>query len=102
MIKSKFIIKVLTESLESPSELADQILKRYKSEDFKSVINDIAEKNNLSRLRLIRIFCDQTGTDTSNLPGGYSLNDFVKKPIIKKTDGKPLPPLQIDVSPELL
>ena len=82
MITAKFINNCIFEAVTSysPSKLADEITRRYGNEDFKDVIDNVSERTGLSRVKLIQIFCDQIGADIGNLPGSYSLKDFVKKP----------------------
>lgn len=97
MITSKFIIESILEVSQSPSKIADEILSRYPNKDFKQVISDLSIELGISKLKLIQIFCNQTGTDVGNLPGDYSLDDFVKK-LPKDTqdkDEKPPEPFQL-------
>ena len=97
MVTAKFINNLVSESIfpVSPSRIADEILKRYRNEDFKQVIIDISRRTNISKIKLVQIFCNQTGADIGDLPGDYSLHDFIKKPPPPDKGEKPQPIVQI-------
>ena len=86
MKESNFITRLINEVNLDPSKLVYDIIARYKSEDFKKVISDISNKTKIPKIRLVQLYCDQTGTETGNLPGGYVISDFLSKTPISKID----------------
>lgn len=98
MITAQFIIESLSEIKQSPSKVASEILNRYKTQDFKQVIVELSKELNVSKLKLVQIFCNQTGTDIGNLPGDYSLDDFIKKPPEDNSDDNDKPPVPFQLS----
>jgi hypothetical protein len=98
MITSRYITRTLNEIVsKSPSKIANEILDRYQTEDFKSVITSMSKEMMIPKVKLVQIFCNQTGTNAGDLPGGYSIHDFLKKPPPEpfNVDKKPPAPFQM-------
>lgn len=80
MNESNYITRLINEITLDLDNIVDEIIDKYRSEDFKKVIFDMSQKTKISKFRLVQMYCDKTGTDSGSLPGGYTLSDFMEHP----------------------
>jgi hypothetical protein len=80
MNESNYITRLINEITLDPDKIVDEIIAKYRNLDFKKVIFDMSQKTKISKFKLVQMYCDKTGTDSGNLPGGYTLSDFMDNP----------------------
>jgi hypothetical protein len=83
MNESNYITRLINEITLDPDKIVNEIIERYRSENFKKVISDISQKTKISKFKLVQMYCNKTGTDSGDLPGGYTLSDFMENPPTK-------------------
>jgi hypothetical protein len=80
MNESNYITRLINEITLDPDKIVNEIIERYRTENFKKVISDISQKTKISKFKLVQMYCNKTGTDSGDLPGGYTLSDFMENP----------------------